>query len=362
MSKGGDKKVILSVKKLTEFLSSNLLALSKVYVLGGDVRFLELCFLQTTLSKQRNRFIVYLPEKYKLSPGNLKIVYLSESSVHPKISEYLSEMKTDETYTVSITKDYLCLSFPSGDVSMYKISHSPIKNSEDKIEGLQKNIQSIITKASSKNYVSFKDIKDKKVIVPKVQPKEEIVFVDDQGDEVDTFEEEESEEEVEEEKIVEAPDMVIPLRSLGVIYYCIDITSLYSSVTKEEDLYEFYKDLEMKEDDSRNNKLIDIEDLATKLIDSTKEKINSMRKKEEEFIIQKEKLLNVLDQTEELKQKMDKSKNKKKYKEIKDDLQIVLDQTHSTIREIEEEIYKLKDNMDDLLDIVYSSLEEVLEL
>ena len=163
--------------------------------------------------------------------------------------------------------------------------------------------------------------------------------------------------------------------SIGIIYYAIDLDVFYKKVavstnasskagsaatqTLENEILGIYDALDDNESDMRVSKLDEISELATKIAQQTKQDVEIFKREEMSLKTQILKLSAVLDQTENLRARIAKAPTK--FVETKPEVDRLYNQTKTTLHEINVELLKNRDTVDDLLSRVQISLEEILE-
>ena len=149
--------------------------------------------------------------------------------------------------------------------------------------------------------------------------------------------------------------------SLGLIYFSIDIDKFYKNANRkidmEEDIISVYDIIDENENDIRNEKADDIMELCAKLTIKVKEETEKYKKDEDHFKNQILKLTLVLQNTELLKTKVDKAD---KFLDSKVEINRLYNQTKTTLHDINIEILRNKDRIDDFLAQYHSALEDML--
>ena len=151
--------------------------------------------------------------------------------------------------------------------------------------------------------------------------------------------------------------------SLGLIYYSIDIDKFYKKANRkidiEEDIISTYDIIDENENDLRSEKADNITELCAKLTLKVKEEVEKYRKEENHLKTQILKLSLVLDNAEKLKGKID-SDGTNKFLDSKPEINKLYNQTKTTFHDINLEILRNKDRIDDFLVQYQSALEEML--
>lgn len=231
------------------------------------------------------------------------------------------------------------------------------------------------------------DLKEisKKIVVPDVQKKKPRVLKN-------------VEEQIEQEIIIlpqpkpeslkQRNDNSVPLDiqdsdlSLGIIYYSLDLDSFYKKInpkvvpmssTKsvslqpasanlelEAEILGVYDAIDDNEGDMRLSKLDEITELALKVVQKSKDSLELFKKEEMNLKSQILKLSTVLDQTDALKVRI--SKTPDKFTDTKPEIDRLRNQTKTTIHEINIELLKNRDLVEDMLTTTKISLEELLDM
>lgn len=148
---------------------------------------------------------------------------------------------------------------------------------------------------------------------------------------------------------------------LGIVYYCKEVGLFYKKAeTLEEEIVSAYNVLDDNESDMREGKISEIAELCTNVIQKVKDATSEVKKGEEDLKAQLLTLTTILDQTDALKMRME--KNPKKFIEVKPDIERINTQTKSTIYEINMDLLKSRDAMEDILNSVKTSLEEIINI
>ena len=150
--------------------------------------------------------------------------------------------------------------------------------------------------------------------------------------------------------------------TLGIVYVLIDIRSFFKIVsTYEDDLINFYSQIEDNEEDMKQKNLLKVKELCNNLILHSEKKLKEISEEEGKLKDHLVRLTIVLTQANCLRDKFD--KNPKKYGiEIIEETNRIHQETRDTIYKLNMEILKLRDSSEELLSNYVSSIQELLEL
>ena len=168
------------------------------------------------------------------------------------------------------------------------------------------------------------------------------------------------------------PDIQESDLSLGIIYYSIDLDHFYKKINPklsgrpsdrldfETEILGVYDAIDDNEEDMRISKLDEITELALKVVQKSKDNLEAFKKEELNLKTQILKLSTVLDQTDALKLRI--SKTPAKFTDTKPEIDRLRNQTKTTLHEINIELLKNRDLVEDLLSTTKTSLEEILDM
>jgi hypothetical protein len=154
--------------------------------------------------------------------------------------------------------------------------------------------------------------------------------------------------------------------SLGIIYYSIEIGLFNKRISKEsiptfeDNVITIYDTIDDNESDIRDAKLDEVIEMAAKLSIKAKEEVENSKKEEMNLKTQILKLSAVLKHCEGLKDKI--TENPDKYTELKPEIERLHKQTKTTLYEINVEILRNKDKINEILTRYQTSLEELLDM
>lgn len=403
--------ITLSLNKLQKLLHDNSYTLVALYCENQHVKFLEL-----RTPRVQKTFIIALPDKYKLQAGTshktIDIYGVEEKD--SRQLEYLTEIKGPllDCDLVSVSSFLICSYKNNGEFTTFKFGKNNTvdtaeEESEDSeiVEKLIKEVNAISEKVDPE----LKIVKtEEEPVEPEEEPEEEepedeeipekdepekedqaveIVFEDENGK---TFDGEASGilegDIVVPETALEPVELVEPVKktkhsetnrkanfvpenlealdlSLGLIYYSIDIDKFYKKANRkidiEEDIINTYDIIDENENDLRSEKADNITELCAKLTLKVKEEIETYKKEENHLKTQILKLSLVLENAEKLKGKIDSDKADK-FLDSKPEINKLYNQTKTTFHDINLEILRNKDRIDDFLVQYQSALEEML--
>lgn len=404
--------ITLSLNKLQKLLQDNFYTLVNLYCENENVKFLEV-----RTPRIQKTFIIVLPEKYKLTyEGNShkKIDIYHSDEKDSRQLEYLTDLKGPllDCDLVSISSFLICVYKNNGDFATFKFGKEEIREideeSEDSeiVDRLIKDVNAIsekidpelkIIESGENNHQEENqdepedneqsDLEESGVEdhVEPVEPVEEVelVFEDENGTK---FAGEASG--ILEENIVVPETALAPKKkkrtkilefsnrkanfvpenletldlTLGIIYFSIDVDKFYKKVNRqidiEEDIINVYDIIDENENDLRAEKADNIMELCAKLTLKVKEEVEKYKKEEDHLKNQILKLSLILDNTEKLKKKID--GDEKKFLDSKNEIYKLYNQTKTTFHDINLEILRNKDRIDDFLVQYHSALEEML--
>ncbi|HMP28164.1 MAG TPA: hypothetical protein PKD85_01105 [Saprospiraceae bacterium] len=408
---------ILSFDKFQELLSKNGYAIVSVYESKKKVVFLEL-----RTPKLQRSFILYVPKKYKIKSKNVRYrtftISSSKSENVDAIIYYLSELKGAllDCDLIAISSELLCLQRNNGDVISYvfgkrndiKIMNeerSPIdqlidesrkieqllKEEEDDEEGDEIEIEGIGEVKGDEISETPETISDEIIS----DAEEEDIVKEEPGNEEDNIKEE-SENTPEDKSptielnfvpskeedvniIPKARDISLMKRidnslpndieesniNIGLIYYCIDLSSFYKKLKKEasfdfeKEILAAYDALDDNEIELRDIKIDEISELSNKLVKKAKDISEGCKKTNLDLKTQLIRLSETLNKTEKLKIKVD--TNEKKFATAKPEVDRLYNQTKTALHDINTEIIRTRESTNDILEIIRISLEELLE-
>lgn len=421
MSEGTEKRIVLSLTKLTSLLSKYSYTLTSTYCVGSDVYFIE-----ARTPKFQKTFIVHIPPKYQMKCDDdthkrFQITPVSADIVSSRQQDYLMEIKGPliDCDLLSISSTVLCLYKNNGNLQYYKIGDFsstsdavPLEDAElGDVEQIVKDTAEIMKILEPEEiapaieepselddaFLTQDDLKNMTLVrsLPKEETEPEAVeleFEDTTGEAIDDSvhlmtenPEVQPPAEVKPKKkkspqaevVIEEPpkEVQTPKRrdnplpptledaeiGIGIVYYSIDIGIFYKRAENlEEDILSIYNTLDDNEDDLRGTKITEITLLTEKIIQKIKNDVEANRKKEIELKTQLLTLSSILEKTESFNSRM--SKDKKKFTDIKPELDRIQTQTKTTIYDINVELLRTRDTIDNLLDSIQTSLEEILSI
>lgn len=405
MSKGADKRIVLSLGKLTSLLSKYLYTLVSTYCVGSDVQFIE-----ARTPRLQKTFVIYVPSKYKMRCDDenykrFQITPVSFSSMSRQL-DYLMEIKGPliDCDLLSISSSMLCLHKNSGDTLYYKIGDYTKTNNDgsneeqelNSVEQIQKDVEDMMKKVEPEAappeepdelFLTPEDLKQMTLVESKDEPQVELEFEDASGDPIDeslnlmadntetpnlteedvdkvgtqTFPSDKNTSGIQRKDNSLPPSLEDSDISLGIVYYSIDIAIFYKRIsTLEDDMISIYNTLDDNEDDLRETKITEIILLTEKIVQKAKTEMEKIKKREAETKSQLITLSAILDKTDTFQTRME--KDKKKFADIKQEIDRIQMQTKTTIYDINVELLRIRDTMDDLLDGIQTSLEEILSM
>jgi len=155
--------------------------------------------------------------------------------------------------------------------------------------------------------------------------------------------------------------------AVGIIYYLIEINQFFKKLKAEgttpeqfeNDLLAVYDALDDNETEYRNDAIDKIAEICTKVHQNAKIKMDFIRSEEVKLRGELVKLSSVLSTAEQLKTK---TKDAKKFGELRSEVDRIHHQTRTTIHELNVELLRLRDEAQNFLNNCQSTLEELLEL
>jgi len=145
---------------------------------------------------------------------------------------------------------------------------------------------------------------------------------------------------------------------LGLIYVLIDLSTFFKKVsTLENDILDYYDQLEENEVEMRDTRMVTIKDLSNRLEVTTSERLTKIKEEELALKSQLLRLTLVLSQTEKLKTR---TNDPKKFSEIIPEIDAIYHRTRKTIHDLNIQLLRLRDEADEMLTAYQSFLEELL--
>lgn len=383
------KNLILS--KLVELLTKRSYIINAVYVcneLGGTggtgVRLVEV-----RTPKMQKLFIIYIPTKYTMicNTTTYKVKRISETTSRPlaKQSDYVSTVKGNflECDLLTHSADFICLYKNNGTTENYRfgevvnkdkkevdVDENPIDQFISDSEVALKKIDPGISLSSQRTLSDDITTELDESTVVEAPGSVELEFVGDVGvggdsdlDDIKEFIDsgalgitnamvDDDDSDVEGDEVVDS--------AIGIIYYAIDISLFYKKIGNlEDEILTIYNTIDDNESTIRDDRLADIEDLAQSLIIHTKDKLEKYKKEEIDLKAQIVKLSIVLDKTLSLKEKI--KVDPEKYIEAQGEIDRVYNQTRNTVYDINIELLKIRDDVDDVLSMTQSTLEGLID-
>jgi hypothetical protein len=349
---------------------------------GTKVRLVEV-----RTPKMQKLFIIYIPTKYTMicNTTTYKVKRISETTSQPlaKQSDYVSTVKGNflECDLLTHSADFICLYKNNGTTENYRfgevvnrdkkevdVDENPIDQFISDSEVALKKIDPDISLSSQRTLSDdiTTELDESTVVDASAPGSVELEFVGDVGGDSDLDDIKEfidsgalgtivdvDDSDVEEDD--EAVDSAI-----GIIYYAIDISLFYKKIGNlEDEILTIYNTIDDNESTIRDDRLADIEDLAQSLIIHTKDKLEKYKKEETDLKAQIVKLSIVLDKTLSLKEKI--KVDPEKYIEAQGEIDRVYNQTRNTVYDINIELLKIRDEVDDVLSMTQSTLEGLVD-
>lgn len=415
------KRISLSLNKVTSLLSNNGYILAALYCVDDEVVFIECrtpklqrTFIINVPEKYR---LVKTDDKYKC-------LTISRLPVSPtRQLDYLMEIKGPllECDLVAVSSTRLALYRNNGSSDCFKFGGpDPVDEEDDDntIDGVEipedpeallKGVNAVLKKMASRGEVDAEqvvmpsedidnpikevkpeDIEEMKVVNPKPKntddPIVELEFEEEtrnevpglgegDGDDAEGVVDGESDDEADPSdqlskaklsSLTYRKDNALPPNleeaeiAIGIIYVCIDLTSFYkrAATNLETEVLANYDVLETNEREMREGKVSVIGELCTKLSHKTTEILERFQKKEASLKAERLKLSAILDNAEGLRKKTE--SDVKKFADVKSDVDRIYTQTKTTLHELNIEILRLRDEVDDALDSFQKVLEEMI--
>jgi len=391
MSSGEEKKILLSVTKLTTLLSNHSYSLISTYCVGEDVRFVEV-----RTPRFQKTFVIYIPPKYKMVHDDaykrLQITPINASLISSRQLDYLIEVKGPliDCDLLSISSTILCLYKNNGSIDHYKIGEHEIRDVDETVEEDEPEIGSVekiisdaaqLMKQLEPENETENQILDNTEVLPETDTLIELEFEEDENEPTHLMKSSEDDiqpanledvKEKEESKISHSkplkrmdnpmpPELEDSDIRLGIIYYSVDVGLFYkNAVSLEEDIMGVYNTLDDNEDSLRTIKVTEITVLTEKIIQKANEIAEKIKKDETEIKAQLITLSTILDKTEAFEAKME--TDRKKFASVKPDIDRIHTQTKTTIYDINVELLRIRDSADDLLHSIQTSLHEILNI
>lgn len=148
---------------------------------------------------------------------------------------------------------------------------------------------------------------------------------------------------------------------LGIILICVTISNFFKKIQNyESELVEQYSQLDENEIENRNRKLKQINELCSKFLEVSKDRVAQKTKKEKKLKNELIIAISVMVKILELKKKVE--ENPSKYQQDIAKVNDIYEQTKNTIRDLNIEILKVKDDINELLSNYCITLQESLKL
>lgn len=375
-------KQLLQTEKQTEFLSE-----IKGVLLDCDI----MAISSTTLCLQKNNGVV-LCYGFGVLEENMDDDSLESSSEQvDAVEQILSDAKKIEELVDPVEREELILEEePEEDVSAeLNVAEDNSKEANEEIEDAgagvevdadaqareegvdedkEEQVELEFDIAPITKDVVAKDMKEisKKIIDPKKKPSKPVV------QEIVILPQPKTESLKQRKDNSIPPDIQESDLSLGIIYYSIDLDHFYKKINPkltgrssqpldfETEILGVYDAIDDNEEDMRISKLDEITELALKVVQKSKDNLEAFKKEELNLKTQILKLSTVLDQTDALKLRI--SKTPAKFTDTKPEIDRLRNQTKTTLHEINIELLKNRDLVEDLLSTTKTSLEEILDM
>lgn len=366
-------KQLLQTEKQTEFLSE-----IKGVLLDCDI----MAISSTTLCLQKNNGVV-LCYGFGILEENMDDDSNESSSEQvDAVEQILSDAKKIEELVDPVEKEELILEEEPEDVSAeLNVAEDNSQEANEEIEDAsagtgvevgtpeegvdEEQVELEFDIAPVTKDVVAKDMKEisKKIIDPKKKPSKPVV------QEIVILPQPKTESLKQRKDNSIPPDIQESDLSLGIIYYSIDLDHFYKKTNPkltgkpldfETEILGVYDAIDDNEEDMRISKLDEITELALKVVQKSKDNLETFKKEELNLKTQILKLSTVLDQTDALKLRI--SKTPAKFTDTKPEIDRLRNQTKTTLHEINIELLKNRDLVEDLLSTTKTSLEEILDM
>jgi hypothetical protein len=371
------KRTSLSLTKLSSLMNDHAYSMVSTYCVGNEVHFIE-----ARTPKLQKTFIIRVPPKYRMeSDEDYKRFQITPTSLlSSRQLDYLMEIKGPfmECDVVSISSSMVCLYRNNGSIEYYKCGDYEVVDDELPLEPEIGGVEQVIRDANELMERLDPPLETEEETGPKEEEWDEGAELSteesDQQVAIELEFEETSQPEVKEAETPKLPPIENKRRdnplppgmedadiSLGIVYYSIDVGTFYKkAATLEDTILDIYNTLDDNEDELRGMKVTEITLLTEKIVQKAKDISQKIKKDESELKGQLITLSAILEKTEGFKAKIE--KDRKKFSDVKPDIDRVYTQTRNTIYDINVELLRVRDSAEDLLSSIQTSLEEILNI
>jgi hypothetical protein len=361
-------KLSVSISKLSSFLKEKNYSIIALYVCDNNIRFIE-----AKTPKFQRSFMIYVSQKFSMKPSaNTNLIEIHLLSESNRQLDYLSKVNENfiDCDLTSVSSKYICTN-RDGEGELYSMGsvddddhHPEIEEKTDRpSEGIIKKAMTVFDNMN----IPLNANVQKEVLPSESDTTGEIdlIFEDGEGQSVEdvadfaeTFIEEPENSGLSDSEV--ADDSGIDQETtLGIIYYTLDLSSLYKTIEGlEERIIDVYDIIDSNIDVLRGQRVLEIEELTKVLLSKVSEMYEKYQLEEGSLKNELERLSSIFDQTANIKSKIN---NNMKYTKNKKDIDNVYNETKKTIHDTNMSVIKIKDDFDDFLDRVYITIKELIE-
>ena len=388
----------MSLTKLTTLLANHFYGVVSTYCVGNEVHFLE-----ARTPKMQKTFVIRVPPKYKMEGNDenykrFQVTHIPASGVPPTTRQldYLMDIKGPliDCDLLSISSTGMCLYKNNNDVDYYKIGEYDIPEDrslpeEPEIGGVEQIIKEAAIlmerldphEEESPPKEIREDPEAEKVETEEVDTPIELEFDDVESEPTPDKDEEkpsvledkemdgqEGSLQVEKKPVQSRRDNALPPMledadiGLGIVYYSVDVGVFYKRAgSLEDEIIGVYDTLDDNEDALRESKISEITLLTERVVHKAKLSAEKIKQDEKALKAQLITLSAILEKTEIFQTKIN-TGDKKKFADVKPDIDRIHTQTRNTIYDINVELLRNRDAAEDILNSIQTSLEEILNI
>lgn len=376
----------LSLTKTLSFLKKYNYSISCVY---ADKSVATVVFLECTTPSSMKTFFVHIPQVYRMdysSHGSIPIKFVSKTSHSPSAkrqSDYILQIRGPlmDGDLLLVSSESLCYSKANNTFEFYdsvieREEEERVEESDDEIDDLQKEANTILAQHKLDPISSDGDEEDQTIITPEAMrdlrnnaseeedEDLEIVFEGySEGEEIESLEEDDvSEDDSEDFAGDGVPGHILDAElAVGFIFYSIDVNLLFKKIkTFELEATGVYDQIEDGEKISRKQRIEDVASLSKRVVEKVNEKVKTASDQEADVKTQILRLTKILASTSELRERI--LKDPSRYKDTEEDVVNLITTTRGAIQELNIELARHREEVDELLINCTSSFKALMSI
>ena len=386
----------LSLTKTVAFLKKYQYTVTCVY---AEKALSTVVFLECATPATLKTFFVHIPSVYRMDYASLGdgiplryVTKISQSPSAKRQSEYVLKIRGPllEGDLLLVSSESMCHSKADNTFVFYDTTNEieeeseEEEESEDDINELEREANALLAQNEMEpmdaeeeiplqtvvTHSSLQSLRDNDSSMPEDSSDDDgvqIVFEDhSEGEQIESLEESQSEDSSDEFSDEFAGDRVPgnlldSELAVGFIYASIDVNILFKRIGNYElEVTGVYDQIEDGEAESRKQRVDNITSLAKTLVEKVGEKVAHASVQEKELKTQLTRLTKILNSTSELRERI--LKDPSRYKDTEEDVMNLITTTRGAIQELNIELARHREEVDELLIDYLSSFKALAEL